>query len=186
METPPWPTKLNPRHRKVVDFYFGVSNFNKTDALRRAGYSNAHKSQGVFGYPAVVKEIARRETLLREKYEVNFDRVQSEIAKIAYFNPLCILDVDDETGVVTVDITKADASTMAAIGQIKVTESWEGKGDDAVKVTKVELKPWNKVAALESLMRHAGLSREKNAFEGAGDLVDRILAGRRRASGTEE
>lgn len=182
METPPWPTKLNPRHRKVLDFYFGVSNFNKTDALKRAGYAGGRKQQAVFAYPAVRKEIERREALHREKYEVTFDRVQSEIAKIAYFNPLCVLDVDMKTGLVTIDVVKAQAAEMAALSQIKVTESIE----DGQKVTKVEVKPWNKVAALEQLMRHAGLSKEKSAFEGAGDLVNRILAGRRRASGTEE
>ncbi len=186
MTNPPWPTKLNPRHVKVLDFYFGVSNFNKTDALRRAGYSVAQKSQALFAYPAVRKEIERREARSRAKYAVSFDKVQEEIAKVAFFNPLCILDIDDETGMVTVNVAKAQASEMAAISQIKVTESWEGKGDDAVRVTKVELKPWNKVAALESLMKHSGLSKEKSAFEGAGDLVDRILAGRRRASGSEE
>ncbi len=186
METPPWPTKLNPRHRKVLDYYFGVSNFNKTDALKRAGYAAGKKKHCVFTYPAVIKEIKRREELHQAKYAVNFDRVQEEIAKVAFFNPLCVLDIDDDTGLVTVNVAKAQASEMAAISQIKVTESWEGKGEAAVKVTKVELKPWNKVAALESLMRHSGLSKEKSAFEGAGDLVDRIIAGRRRVSGVEQ
>ncbi len=182
METPPWPTKLNPRHSKVLDYYFGVSNFNKADALRRAGYGSGHKTQSVFTYPAVLKEIKRREERHRAKYAVNFDRVQEEIAKVAFFNPLCVLNIDEDTGLVEVDIVKAQASEMAAISQIKVTEVVVGD----VKTTKVELKPWNKVAALESLMRHTGLSKEKSAFEGASDLVDRIIAGRRRASGSEE
>ncbi len=185
------PAKINPvhrlseQHRRMLDYYYGISNLNKSDAMRRAkiGSKDAgSRDLSVFDRPVVKDEMKKREAAFRERYDVTFERVRDEIAKVAFFNPLCVLAIDEETGLVEVDITHAAAHEMAAISEIKVTKSVEGTGKNATVVTKVQVKPWSKTTALDSLMRHAGLSKEKSTFEGANDLVDRILAGRRRAS----
>ncbi len=175
---------LRPRHRKVLNYYYGVSNLSKTDALRRAKYAMPECYLSLFDTPAVKAEMARREARFAERFDVSYERVEREIAKIAYFNPLSILEIDEKTGWVTVDITKADAADMAAIGEIRVEEHWEGQGEAAIKVTVVKVKPWNKLKALEGLMKHGGLSRQK-ADPTAVDLVDRIIAARNRVGGTD-
>ena len=169
--------KLSPRHREVVDYYFGASNFNKTDAIRRAGYAHPNKNNAIFNVPAVVAEVERRHELVRERYEVNYDRVVGELARIAFSSPLDFWEVDED-GKATIDLMNADADSLRAVGELKVRTYTEGRGEDARVVTETTLKPWNKNAALDSLMRHAGLSREKSPLEGAGGLFSRILDAR--------
>ena len=176
---------LKPMQLRALDHYYGFANFNKTKAMEMAGYGSPNKYLSMFDIPYVKKEMERREARYRERYEVTFKRVQDEIAKVAYFNPLCVLAVDKD-GLVTVDITQAEAAEMAAISEIKVTERTVVTEDGPEKVTTVKVKPWNKVAALDLLMRHAGLSKEKSPLEGLGDLADRINAGLRRVAVPEE
>ena len=51
--------------------------------------------------------------------------------------------------------------------------------DPGVETTEVRVKPHSKVTALDQLMRHAGLSKDKAAGALA-DLAERVLAGQRR------
>lgn len=177
--------KLSPRHREVVNYYFGVSNFSKTDAIRRAGYAHPNKNCGIFSLPAVKAEIERRERVVRERYNVTYDRVVDELARIAFSSPLDFMEPDEDGGM-TVDLTKADADMLRAIGEFQIETYIEGRGEDAQRVKRVKLKPWNKQAALEALMRHAGLSKEKSPLEVMGDLAARILAARKRVAPSDE
>lgn len=181
---------LSTRHRQVLDFYYGISNLNKTDALRRAGYAHPDKQHGLFSHPAVLEEMARREERFRQKYDVTYDRVRDEIAKVAFFNPMSILRFDEETGEVEVDLSRADVHEMAAIGEIRVKETTTNVGTkedpEWETVTRVFVKPWNKMQALEQLMKHAGLSKEKDPLAGAiHSLGDRIVAARKRVASKE-
>lgn len=174
--------KLTHRQKRMLDYYYGVSNFEKTDAIRRAGYVHANNQVWrLFNTPAVVAEMERREAAFRAKYEVTYERVRDEVAKIAFFNPLCVLAVGAD-GLVTVDVTKAQASEMAAISEIRVIERTDPQTGE--RTTSVKLKPWNKLGALEALMRHAGISREKVPTVQV-DLVERIRAARERAEPLE-
>lgn len=177
--------KLTDQQRRLVDYYFGVSNFNKTDALRRAGYGSPNDNHKVFDGLAVGEEIERRHALVRERYEVTYERVVAELARVAFSSPLDYME-PQEDGTFLIDLRKTSADEVRAIGELKVEYYTEGRGEDAREVKRVTLKPWNKTQALDLLARHAGLSREKSPLEGAEGLIERIMAGRRRVAASEE
>lgn len=174
------PNKLSRRYAQVVDNYYGPANMSKTDAMRMAGYSFADRHQSrIFNHPAVVAEMERREAEVRRRYDLSYERVMAELMKIAYSNPLDYWDVRED-GSVKLNLAKANAHEMAAIGKIKVKtrELHDNEGNVIGTETTAEAEAWNKVAALEALIRHGGLSREKK--DGVDDLVDRLRAGRGR------
>lgn len=179
---------MTDRQRYVLDLYFGAANLNKTKALRLAGYANPAKQHEFFSRVAVKREMERRQKAFKKKYEVTYERVEEEIAKLAFFNPLSILSFDPETGLYEVDMSQADAADMAAIGEIKVkkTRVQDGEDEDGkpvwVETTTVFVKPWNKLKALDDLMRHAGLSKQKDTT-GLADLANRINAARDQVGG---
>ena len=171
--------KLSLQRERLVDFYFGAANFNKMEALRLAGYSPKSQYHRVFDYPAIAQEIERRHRAIREKYEVDYDRVAAEIAKVAFSNVLDYGFVDQETGDFILDFRRADAAALAAIGEVTTETYVEGRGEEARAVKRVRVKPHSKMAALEALMRHAGLSKDK-AVSAVADLTERLAAGLKR------
>lgn len=175
---------LSPRNRVMLDAYYGPSNFCKTDALRRAGYKNPSSQHNKFNKAPVKTEMERREAEVRSKYEVTHDRIMGELARIAFASIRDLASVDDEGNLIIDPKTLGGASPddLKALGEVTVETYVEGKGDDAVTVKKIKVKPWPKLQALDQLMRHGGLSKEKSPFEGVADLVDRINAGMRRVS----
>lgn len=182
--------RITPRELQLLDYYYGVSNFNKSDALRRLGKRNGeplsqpNDNLAVFNRPAVKAEMERREALIRERYEVSYERVVDEIAKIAYSHLGDVLQINED-GEMYINLHEASAHSLAALGEVTVESYVEGRGEDAQVVKRVKVKPWNKMAALEALMRHAGLSKEKVPVLGV-ELVDRIRAGRDRLAKGEE
>lgn len=178
--------KLSPKQERMIDYYFGVSNLNKTDAMRRAGYAHPNDQLAVFTYPNVAAEIERRQEVFREKYNVTYEGVEAELMKIAKSNLLDYIEVGDDGGA-TLDLTKATAAELAAIGEIIIKTHWEDSGEVDKngkkimrEVTEVKVKPWNKLTALDAVMRHAGLSKDKLKVEAGDDLVKLIQAGRER------
>lgn len=175
---------LSLRHEQLVDTYFGAANFNKTAALRMCGYRHPEKYTRLFDHPAVVAEVERRHRDTKERYEVTYERTRDEIARVAFSNVFDFAQPEFDnkgkpTGELLFDFSNLSAVQAAAIGEITIETYQEGKGKDAVPVKRVRVKPWNKLAALEQLMRHAGLSRDK-ADKALANLADRIMAGRKR------
>ncbi len=171
--------KISPRHLKVIGFYFGISDFNKTDAMRRAGFAHPNKNTSVFARPEVRAEVARRQQLIQERYELSHEILVGELMRIVRSSVLDFMTVEDD-GSMLVDLNKADADQLRAIGEVTIESYMQGKGEKMREVKRIRVKPHDKLRAIDSLMRHAGLSKEKSVFEGAGDLVDRIVAARRR------
>lgn len=168
--------KLSPRHNQLVNYYFGVANFNKTSALRMAGYGSPHNYIRLFSHPRITEEVERRFRELREKYKVNYDRIIEEVAKIAFSNVLDYGMIDQKTGDILFDFKSADAATLAAIGEVTVETYTEGRGENAREVKRVRVKPWNKLTALDHLMKHTGASKDKGG-EVLADLAGRLTAG---------
>lgn len=177
--------KINPRMNQMLDYFYGVSRWNKTDALRRAGYKNPNSQLTKFELPAVKLEMARREKKVQERYEVSYDRVVGELARIAFSSVLDFAEIQKD-GTILYDFSETTADEMKALGEVSIETYTEGRGEGAREIKRIRVKPWNKLQALQDLMRHAGLSKEKTPFEGAADLVDRILAGRKRTPNKSE
>lgn len=182
--------RLHLRHEKLIDFYFGEANFNKSKALRLCGYACAHKYTRLFDHPAISEEVERRYKELRERHSVTFDRVRDEIARVAYSNIYDYASREKDakgafTGNLIFDFSALDAVTAASIGEVTIETYEEGKGEDAREVKRVRVKPWNKLAALDQLMRHAGLSKDKTGAALA-DVAGRLAAGLKRIGGKQK
>lgn len=176
--------RLSLRHERLVDLYFGPANFCKSKALRMCGYAHPHKYTRLFDHPAVAEEIERRHREVRERHRVDFDRVQDEIAKIAFFSIYDVARLDEATGDLLLDFRHLDAAAAAAIGEVTVEVYTEGSGDEAREVKRVRVKPWNKLDALDKLMRHGGLSKDKGDAA-LGDLAERLRAALSRVGGKD-
>jgi hypothetical protein len=174
--------KLNPQQIAAIDAYFGPAKFKKVTALRMAGYAHPDGYVRMWEFPAVKAEVERRNELIRAKYDVTYESVVDEIAKIAFANLDSFMKYDEDTGdFVGFDLSKADLHEIAALGELTVETYVEGQGENAETVKRVRLKPYNKLSALEALMRHAGISKEKQPTLQV-ELVDRIRKARYRTN----
>lgn len=180
--------KLSDRHKAMIDLYFGFAKFEKLKAARMAGFKNPEVNLvRLFNEPVVVAEIERRQAENRRKYNITYDNVMQEMAKIGFANIAKFMTWHEDTGeFIGFNLTKEQIDDYAAIGEITVETYMEGKGDDAEEVKKIKIKPWNKQTALEALIRHAGLSHEKNASTLEVEIVDRLRQGRERVFGRDK
>ena len=177
--------KLSDRHRQVINHYYGEAKFNKNQALRMAGYAHPNKQQAIFARPEVVTEMQRRETRVRGRYEITYDRVVDEIAKMAFSSIADYAEVTADGFVVNErTLALATPEELAALGEVTVETYMDGVGDYAEQVKRIKIKPHNKLQALEMIMRHAGLSKEKTPMSEALSLVDRIITAREQVSTT--
>ena len=168
--------RLTERQRLMVEYYFTDARFVKFDACRMAGY--AHSKQAAmaeFDKPQVIAEVKRRADQAEKRYEVTYDRLVDELAKLAFFNVSDVMEFDPETGEFTgVCLDEASIDAMAALGEIKIEPV---VGQEKPRVT---VKPYDKMKAITELMKHAGLSREVKQVHHAHEvtMADRLRKGR--------
>ena len=180
---------------EAINHYFTPEvNFNRTEALRRAGYAHpGAQVTRVFHRPAVVKEIDRRRKGRAELFKVGEAEVLQELSKIAFFNMADFAKNDDngdfvltEDGHLIINMANVNREQLAAIGEYTIETYYEGTGDDAVPVKKVKFKPFDKMGALDKLARHLGLFQDRIKIEGEDNLATAILAARRRVRQEEK
>lgn len=178
---------LTERFKRLIDLYFTVSNFDKTDATRRAGYRHPNKySTQLFKKPAIVAEIDRRHRVAQEKHDITHDLIMQEMRKIGFSSLGDFMEFDEATGnFIGINLNRDQMEQIAALGEVKIETYLDGRGDEAVSVKRVTVKPYNKLAALEAMMKHGGLSKDKG-HEALDNLVDLIRAGRSRVGKTED
>lgn len=174
---------------EAVNHYFTPEvNFNKTEALRRAGYAHpAAQVSRVFGRKEVVAELDKRRKARTEQFKVGEAEVLSELQKIAFYNiyDFCEQDEDgklivDSRGYASISLANATREQMAAISEFVVETHMEGRGEDAVPVTKLKFKPLDKMAALDKLCRHLGLFNDKLKVEAGENFANAILEAKKR------
>jgi phage terminase small subunit len=174
---------LTTRKRKSIDGY--MAGKTKKDAMLAAGYSKSMAStrvNDVFGDPEVEAEIERRHKIATRRSDVTLDWIVERLKKIADANFGDILD-EDEDGNYTVNMSKLTPELQYALTGYTVDQRKEGRGKNADTVSRVRVQLGDKLRALELLIRHLGLSKEKQAVELSGtvSLVERLHAGRTRA-----
>ena len=167
--------KLSARHNRVVTEY--MKCLNKTDAMLKAGYapSMAKTRHGdVFGRADVQSEIERRTKLAAHRGDVTLDWIVERLKAIADANIGDMLVVYSD-GDASIDFNRMTPQISRALK--KFTQK-TGKGG---KIQTVELS--DQLRALELLVRHLGLSKEKTAVELSGEvgLVEALHRGRSRA-----
>ena len=170
--------QLTQQQSDLVRFYFTDAKMNRRQALIMAGYSP--KNYKAFETPAVVKEMERwRKEIVKVDHQV-YENVIEELQRVAFFNLAEVLDFDEDTGEYTGDIVlnKDNLRALSAVGEVQIDTKYVG----GQKVTTVKVKPWNKLTALEQLIKHSGQSREKKDVNVNVSIEDHLAAGRNRVA----
>ncbi len=137
-----------------------------TNAALRAGYSpRSSKCIGheLLGKPAVALAIAAAKRRRSERTELSQDIVLQEAARVALSDPRKFYDADGNLR----PIHELDDDTAAALAGIDVEQIYEGQGGDRAVVGQVrKIKRYDKVRALELLMRHMGMLTDRHEING--------------------
>ena len=173
---PPVRSRITAQQKALVKLYLTKTNFNQRAAALQAGYSPtmAASIKRVFDKPQVQAEMERIQNRMEKRFEATYEKLVEELAKIAFFNLTDVLSFNDETGELEgVNLDRASLDAIAALGEVKI-ESLPGGGQ------RVTVKPYNKMDAIEKLMKHTGMSREVTKHEHSHSLADRLRDGRSR------
>lgn len=174
---------LSPKHSKVVDGF--VAGLSKKEAMLKAGYSKSTattRPNDVFGREDVNNEIQRRLALAAHRSDMSLDWVVERLKDIADANIGDMIDVYSD-GTAKLNLLKMTPALRRAISKFTVDSYTEGRGANSQKVKRVQINVSDKLKALELLVRHLGLSKEKQSLEISGEvsMVEALQRGRSRA-----
>lgn len=142
---------------------------NATQAAIRAGYSpkTAYQSGAEnLKKPQIAALLSEKQTVVAARQderlaamELTRERVQREIARIAYFDPRKMFRADGTP----LEVTELDDDTAAAIVGLDILEEWEGVGENRVLRGYVKkYKIANKNVALDQASKILGLYEKDN------------------------
>jgi len=174
---------LNSKKKKMIDAY--LKGLSKKDAMLEAGYSEstaAGKHSELFNQPEVIKEIERRQKIAATRTDVSLEWALGELKKIAEANLGDIIEIEDN-GTYKINMSKMGPNLKAALTNFTVDEMTEGRGEGQSAFKRLRIGVSDKVRAIDLIIRHAGLSKEKLVVEVEGDLVERLARGRSRVRG---
>ena len=182
--TAPHDMECSEREYEVVRHYFDPDvRFNKTEAVRRAGYSFPEKQvHRIFSRPSVRKEITRRRQELDKVVTMKVENVVAELTRVATANPLDYGYID-ENGDFQYNLKDTTRDEMAALSEVIVEydlEKIDGKGMGTKGVKRVKIKPYSKMDALEKLAKHLGMYTEKVDMNVKTDMAKDIMNAKRR------
>lgn len=172
---------LTVKMRKAANNY--LKGMTKQDAMLAAGYSESMaktRTQDVFDHPEVVAIIEKSQKLAATRANVDLDWIVERLRQIANASLGDIIEVDED-GTVRHNMKNLNADLRRALSGLDIIEYTEGRGKDAKPVRKYKVRVHDQLRALELLVRHLGLSKEKITVEVKDDLAERLYAGRERA-----
>lgn len=178
---------LNAKKKKAIDLH--LSGKNKQEAMEGAGYAKttaATKHSAVFGDPEVVAEIARRQKIASSRTDISLEWALEQLKKIAEANLGDIIEIDETDGSYKINMARLSPELKYALTNFTVDEMQEGRGPGAEKFKRLRIGTLDKVRAIELIIRHAGLSKEKVVVQVEGDLVERLNRGRQRVAASED
>lgn len=146
---------MTKKQKLFVEEY--LIDLNATQAAIRAGYSpETAKEIGCENLtkPNIRTEISKAMAERSKRTGVNADRVLMELAKIAFVNPIDV--IDPKTATIRKDATGEDT---AAIQSVKVKTF----GEDGLER---EIKMADKLKALELIGKHLGMFKDRVVVSG--------------------
>jgi phage terminase small subunit len=165
----------NPRQKRFAQEF--VVDLNATAAYQRAGY----KAKGHAAAQAasrLLKNVDVQEAIAKAQgealraaaasgTEITPKRVLEELARVAFSDLRALFD--EQGNLKSVHEWSPEAA--ATVNSVKIEQFWEGTGEDRIsKGQTVEIKRWDKVAALDRLARHLGLLKEVHEHRGTIDV----------------
>lgn len=160
--------KLTPKQRRFIEEY--LIDLNATQAAIRADYSvkNAGKiGPELLGKTRIKEAIDRALAERSRRTGINQDRVLLELAKIAFLNPVDVINMDEAT--IRGDANREDTAAISSV-KVKTIPTPDGN------IVEREVKTYDKLKALEQIGKHLGMWKDNiniNA-EVAVQIVDDI------------
>lgn len=149
---------LTKKQKLFVEEY--LIDLNATQAAIRAGYSpDTAQQMGSenLSKPVIKNAINKAIADRSRRTGINQDRVIQEIAKMAFLNPVDVIDMDEAT--IKGEANRDDTACIASV-KVKVIP---GEGGN---ITEREVKIYDKLKALELLGKHLGMFTDKLKMEG--------------------
>ena len=176
VHVPPSPLKeLTVEEMAIVDEFFANGGVRKY-AVMSAGMVAGHGST-FFKRANIKAEVQRRRKKLVDKFEIKQGMIVDEYRKIAFFNYMNAVSVDDN-GKVYFDITEMTDDDAAAI------KSW-GYTDvviDGEEKSMPVLSFLDKKAALDSLCRVFGYNKDKLSIESSASVIEKLEEAKNRVN----
>jgi phage terminase small subunit len=161
---------LTDRERRFVDEY--LKCLNVTGAFLKAGYSpkSAHSNASrLMAKDSIRAEIERREAVLRVRHTKTVDDLIREYTRLAFTGMSRFMRIDSN-GEPVIDLSECTKEDLDLLAEVTVESYMEGRGEDAKRVKKIKIKPYDRFHALDKLAMHLGMFKEK----GPGDTDDRL------------
>ena len=149
---------LTKKQKLFVEEY--LIDLNATQAAIRAGYSpDTAQQMGSenLSKPVIKSAIDKAIAGRSRRTGINQDRVIQEIAKMAFLNPVDVIDMDEAT--IKGEANRDDTACIASV-KVKVIPGEDGN------ITEREVKTYDKLKALELLGKHLGMFTDKLKMEG--------------------
>lgn len=149
---------MTKKQKRFVEEY--LIDLNATQAAIRAGYSpDTAQQMGSenLSKPVIKNAIDKAIAGRSRRTGINQDRVIQEIAKLAFLNPIDVIDMDEAT--IKGEANRDDTACIASV-KVKVIPGEDGN------ITEREVKTYDKLKALELLGKHLGMFTDKLKMEG--------------------
>ena len=151
------------KQKRFVEEY--LIDLNATQAAIRAGYSpKTANEQGarLLAKVSVQTAISKAQAERSRRTGINQDRVIRELAKVAFLNPVDVIDMDSAT--IQGEANRDDTACIASV-KVKTIPTDDGA------ITEREVKTYDKLKALELLGKHLGMFTDKLKVEGGVPVV---------------
>lgn len=143
------------RHARFVEAYIAKGE-NATQAYLEINPGVTVGSAAVEGHrwlklPKIQRAIEKLRAELRAKFALTTDRVIQELARMSYFNPKRLVDLNGKP----IPLHRLDDDTAAALASVEISEiEVRGRGKNKVVVNRlVKGRPFNKSSALEKSIK---------------------------------
>ena len=154
---------MTKKQKRFVEEY--LIDLNATQAAIRAGYSpDSARDIGCQNLtkPNIKAAIDRAMAERSRRTGINQDRVIQEIAKLAFLNPVDVIDMDEAT--VRGEAHRDDTACIASV-KVKNIPTDDGA------ITEREVKTYDKLKALELLVKHLGMFTDRVKVDGGVPVV---------------
>lgn len=154
---------MTAKQERFVQEY--LIDLNATQAAIRAGYSPKtaqEQSARLLSKVMIQTAISRAQAERSRRTGINQDRVIRELAKVAFLNPVDVIDMDDAT--IQGQANRDDTACIASV-KVKTIPTDDGP------ITEREVKTYDKLKALELLGKHLGMFTDKLRVEGGVPVV---------------
>lgn len=164
-------TVLKPEWELFVNEY--LVDLNASKAAKRAGFGTTELSAGQLGYRLLKKVQIKR--AIRKAFKKRLDRIQLKqddvLKQLAIIGLSDVMDyeVNEISGRL---IVLKNRQSSKAVQSVKVKKrTWTENEEPQSEVT-IEYKLWDKLKALELMMRHMGMLNDDKPTGASGGTID--------------